>query len=250
VTYLQYRRRAPGRNPLIVMLVWDGIRSMFQLWMTIAYRLRCHNRERVPREGPVIVVSNHQSHLDPIIAGILVNDRPVTSLARATLFAFKPFAWSIALLGAVPVRRGQGDTAAFRAMLGELEAGRGTLVFPEGSRCYDGRTGAFRTGVLLLVRRGKAPVVPVAVEGAFDVWPRTRRFPKLLGHLEARAGTPVPASEFAERGEQVVLEEIRREIETMRLELRADLRRRTRGRFPPPGPADLPYWEAEDAPGR
>ena len=84
-------RRAPGRSRLHTLLVWDGIRGTLQLLLVLFYRLRYTGQENVPREGPAIVIGNHQSHLDPVIVGIVAHDRPCKSLARSSLFRFKPF---------------------------------------------------------------------------------------------------------------------------------------------------------------
>lgn len=230
-------RRAPGRSPLAVVIVWDGVRGLFKLLLVSLYRLRTSGAEHVPREGPLVFVSNHQSHFDPVIVGILVHDRPFSSLARSSLFAFKPFAWMIRIPGAIPLKRGTSDTAAMRAAIGELEEGRCVLVFPEGTRTPDGAMREFRPGVLLLVRRTEARIVPVALEGAHDIWPKGRSGPRLRGRLAVKAGPPMDAAYFRENGAQA-LAELQGRIDAMRLELRAELREATGGSFPPPGPGD------------
>src|SRR5262245_34517350 len=71
-------------------------------------RIRCHHRERLPKQGGVLVLSNHQSHLDPVIVG-LACDRRLNYLARETLFGFPPFRWLIRSLDAIPIdREGSG----------------------------------------------------------------------------------------------------------------------------------------------
>ena len=75
----------------------------------------------------MIYVSNHQSHLDPVLVGVAVHDRPFASMARDTLFD-PPFGFMIKACGAIPIKRGQGDRAAVRALLQALEEGRSVLV--------------------------------------------------------------------------------------------------------------------------
>ena len=118
------------------------------------------------------------------------------------------------------------------------------LIFPEGSRTPDGALKPFKRGTLLLIKRSGATVSPVAVEGAFDVWPSTRRFPRLRGRLLTKVAPPIAAADLPKEPD-AALDMVRRRIEETRLELRAMLRADTGGRFPAPGPGDTPYWEAE-----
>ncbi len=68
------------------------------------FRIRCHGREWVPREGGALVLSNHQSHLDPVLVGVACNRR-LNFLARKTLFRFAPLGWLIDSLDAIPIDR-------------------------------------------------------------------------------------------------------------------------------------------------
>jgi 1-acyl-sn-glycerol-3-phosphate acyltransferase len=242
--WLQTKRRAPGYHPFKVVFWWTWVRFGLLVGTKLLYRIRLHGVEHVPERGPAIYAINHQSHYDPMLLGLLVHDRPFASMARASLFSFRPFGWLISTLNAVPLQRGRGDTRAIRALLAELAAGRTVLVFPEGARTRDGGLGHFHPGVMTLVRRSGAPVVPAAVEGAFDIWPRSRRLPRFRGRLAVRAGPAIPADELTAEGVDP-LDRMRRAIETMRLELRAELRARTGDRYPPAGPGDEPYWEEE-----
>ena len=243
VRLLQLRRRAPTRPILATAIAWIFCWGVTRLAMSIVYRMRCRGAEHVLRRGPMIYISNHQSHFDPPIVGSLVYDRPFTAIARSTLFRFKPFAWTIKLIGAIPLEMGTSDRAAMRTAIEELKDGGCVLLFPEGSRTRDGAMGEFKNGVYMLLKRSGAPVLPVAFEGAYDIWPHGQRFPKLRGRiLVETAAPPIPAQELTALGPEKALEHLRRIIETKRLELRKELRAKTRGRYPAPGPADEPYW--------
>jgi 1-acyl-sn-glycerol-3-phosphate acyltransferase len=127
--------------------------------------------------------------------------------------------------------------------------GRTVFMFPEGTRSEDGRTKALKPGVALLARKARAPIVPMAIEGAHDVWPRTRRLPSVRGLLEVEVGEPIApetVARWSAEGPDVLLANMRRTLEELRLRCRARLRERSRGAFPPAGPADRAYWE--DAP--
>ena len=239
------QRRAPGRHWLGLFLSWNVCYSAVLWFLTICYRVKRLDRHKVPRTGAWIFACNHQSHLDPMIMGVLVQDRAPASMARKSLFDFKPFGKLLRFLGSVPVERGKGDKAAIRTLLEELQAGRCIMLFPEGTRTKDGAIGMFHAGVLTLVRRSGAGVVPVAVDGAYDIWPRERRLPRLRGRLRTRALDPMTAEELTSVPPAEAVEELKRRIETARLELRAELREQTRGWWPPPGLGDQPYWERE-----
>ena len=149
----------------------------------------------------------------------------------------------------MPIERGSGDMAALRTALKHLGAGRAVFMFPEGTRNEDGRTKAFKPGIALLARKANVPIVPMAIEGAGDLWPRGRSLPRLRGWLEVEVGEPIAPETiraWAEEGSDVLLDRLRRRIEELRMNCRARLRARSAGRFPPPGPGDRPSWE--DAP--
>lgn len=199
--------------------------------------------ERVPETGPLLIVANHQSFLDPPIVGTPL-ERHLDFIARSGLFADERFGRLIHTLNAIPIKEEGGDAAAMKEALRRLGAGRAVLLFPEGSRTFDGAIGPFKRGVAVLVKRARCPVLPVAVEGAFDAWPRTRRLPRLGARVAVMYGHPIPHDELIESGADAALARLRADIDRMRLELREILRAKTGGRYPAPGPGDHPISES------
>ena len=137
--------RQPGR-PLRRVLWWSLLHLFCFAWVGPCYRYRCWGARHVPRRGPVLLVANHQSFLDPILVGLGAHHRQFYALARATLFDQPLLAWLIRSLNALPVRQGVGDKAAMRRCLEVLDHQQALLVFPEGSRTRDGRTSVAFTG--------------------------------------------------------------------------------------------------------
>jgi len=143
----------------------------------LLFGLRGRGTEHVPATGPVLIVANHVSHLDPpLIAGAA--SRQLAFLAKAELFRVPLFGGLIRRLGAQPLRREGPDAGALRAALRVLRGGGALLVFPEGTRGEEGRLGPAKPGAGMLAVVAGAPVIPVYVGGSGRAWPRGRRLPR------------------------------------------------------------------------
>ncbi len=213
------RARQPGAS--LGRILWRTVAHMAcYTWMASCYGYRVWGVRNVPRTGPVLLLSNHQSFLDPIINAIGCHHRQFYALARSSLFANPAFGWLIRSINAFPVNRGGVDLAAMRYAIGLLKSGHALLVYPEGTRTPDGITKPFASGTMLLVRRARPVVVPVAIAGAFDAWPKGRKLPHLFGKIAMEFGKPIPAQQLIEMGDEQGLEHVRQTIESMRKRLR------------------------------
>ncbi len=141
------------------------------------FRLKSRGAENVPRTGPVLVVTNHSSVLDPPIMGA-VTPRPLSFMAKAELFRIPLFGRIIRALNARPVRRGVSDPPALRAALRVLEGGGVLLVFPEATRGPEGVLREGRPGAGMLALLSGAPVVAAYIMGAGRAWPKGRMLPR------------------------------------------------------------------------
>ncbi|MCX5672576.1 MAG: lysophospholipid acyltransferase family protein [Planctomycetota bacterium] len=193
------------------------------LFVTL-FGVRVYHAERLPREGGVLVVSNHQSYLDPILVAVGM-PRPFQPMARESLFRVAPFRWLIRSLYAFPVRRGTADFGAVREALRRLRAGAVVLMFPEGTRTRDGSIEPLQGGPVTVALRGGVPIVPMVIDGAFEAWPRTQMLP-WPHRVRVACGTPVWPDEAAAKEPDVVMAAIRDQM----LELQAELRRLRRCR--------------------
>jgi len=159
----------------------------------VVYRMRVVGLERVPREGPMLVASNHASHLDPPAVGISM-PRPVRIMAKKELFSVPVLGWLISGLGAIPVSRGGADRRAVETMGGLLRTGATVLIFPEGTRTLDGRLQEPKAGVgWLALQMPDCWIVPVYVTGTYAAWPKGRRFPR-PGRITIHVGDPFRTS--------------------------------------------------------
>lgn len=151
------------------------------------FRYRRRQRERMPLTGPVLIVANHGSYLDPLLVGAISN-RPLRYLARSTLFR-GAFGELIRRMGAVPVERDGVGVGGSRTILAALAHGDPVLVFPEGTRSPDGRLGRLRPGVVRIAQRSGAPLLPVWIEGSARAWPKGARVPRPRA-VTVRVGEP------------------------------------------------------------
>jgi 1-acyl-sn-glycerol-3-phosphate acyltransferase len=157
--------------------------------MRLYFRIRRRGWQHVPATGPVLLVANHASVLDPpLIAGM--TPRPVAFMAKAELFSVPVLAGLIRRLYAHPVRREGSDPAALRLALRLLERGQVLLVFPEGTRGDEGQLRPAKPGAGMLAVLSGAPVVPVYIQGTGRAWPRGRAFPR-PGRVAVWFGPPL-----------------------------------------------------------
>jgi 1-acyl-sn-glycerol-3-phosphate acyltransferase len=160
--------------------------------MRLFFGLTSRGAEHVPAAGPVLLVANHVSLLDPPLIGG-VSPRRLSFLAKAELFKIPLFGGLISRLGAQPLRREGADAGALRAALRVLKNGGALLMFPEGTRGEEGVLGSAKPGAGMLAVLGGAPVIPVYVRGSGRAWPRGRRFPR-PANVTVTFGPPLPVT--------------------------------------------------------
>lgn len=153
-------------------------RRLLRIIFKGAFRWNVWHPERIPPRGPVILAANHASFLDPPLVGSAAL-REVHYLARKSLFRVPGIGAFLRSVNAVPVERGGVAVSGVRVILERLQSGSAILLFPEGTRTYDGQLLPAQSGIGLVVLKSEAPVVPVRIFGSFEAWPRTRRLPKL-----------------------------------------------------------------------
>lgn len=143
---------------------WSIVSPMLHTY----FRGRVYGAEHVPREGPLVVVSNHASDFDPPILSCAVG-RPVAYMAKEELFQVPVLGRAIQLYGAYPVKRGSADRSALRAAMGMLQQNWAAGVFLSGTRTPDERITDPKLGAAWLAAKTKAPLLPVSLWGTHAI---------------------------------------------------------------------------------
>lgn len=178
-------------------------------------------RENIPPDGPFLLISNHQSVMDPMLIQSLC-PRPMHAMAKSTQFRVPVIGGIMTHCYAYPVRRYQVDAQAVRWTLRVLGAGHPVAIYIEGERTWDGQLQTPRPGTVRLALKAGVPILPCAIAGAYDVWPRWDRSPR-RGRIAIRFGRPfeLPQLHVRREREAFLPEATDRIMGAIRAELRA-----------------------------
>jgi 1-acyl-sn-glycerol-3-phosphate acyltransferase len=185
------------------------LQFLCRLLVVLIFRYRCAGQRHLPDSGGALVLSSHQSYLDPVLIGV-TRSRPFHYLARETLFV-GPLAWLIRSLNGIPVDREGTGLSGLKETLRRLKRGEIVVIFPEGTRTPDGHVQPLKPGFAALARRAGVPLVPAAIVGAFESWPRSTRVPR-PGRIHVEIGVPLLPSELAGYDDRQLVSEIERRI--------------------------------------
>ena len=143
-------------------MLYQITRFIVSIYFTLYHRLSVSGKEKIPKEIPVIVASNHASYLDPPLVGYTFCPRVLKFVAWEKLFKFPPFGAYLRGMGAVPVTPEDKNSSAalLRMIMGFIHDGFSVYICPEGHRTEDGTLQPLEGGVAILSLKTGAPVVP------------------------------------------------------------------------------------------
>jgi long-chain acyl-CoA synthetase len=142
-------------------------------------RVQVRGLERLPRDGPYLICPNHQSYIDGFLLCGVLPRRTLSNLffiGAVEYFESTLMAWVARKVNIVPVDPDSNLVPAMKAGAFGLARGKILILFPEGERSLDGTVKRFRKGAAILARHAGAPIVPVAIKGAHEVWAREGSF--------------------------------------------------------------------------
>jgi len=138
------------------------------------FDFRVVNREAIPKDGGLLLAMNHQSFIDPPLAGIAC-DRDVSYLARKSLMDVPILGRLLPALNVIPYDQSGSDIGALKALIRAVKHGKAAVIFPEGTRTPDGELQPAQGGIGMVVAKTLVPVVPMRIFGAFDAFPRNSK---------------------------------------------------------------------------
>src|SRR5690606_10832183 len=216
--------------------------------------------DRIPDEGPAILVANHRSYFDAVAIAFAIarRGRPARFLGKKEVFDAPLVGQVATALGGIRVERGSGSDEPLRAAAAALAAGELVVILPQGTiprgRAFFDPELKGRWGAARLAASAQVPVVPMGLWGTEEVWPRSARVPNVLNVTN-------PPTVRIRVGEPITLEGVDVEADTARMmaaivELLPPEARERREPTPeelartfPPGYQGDPDAEAERRPG-
>jgi long-chain acyl-CoA synthetase len=204
---------------------WYVLSRLLQILAYDRFHLRVIGLEKLPAQGPYIISSNHQSFLDPVILGAVLPwpiFRNVFSVGTSEIFGSGLMRRLARWLRVIVVDPDANLVPAMRAGAFGLRRGRILILYPEGERSIDGTPKTFKKGAAILSLHLQAPIVPVAIEGFHEAWPRDKPFQK-FAPLKIQFGDPIsppPESQALEAAYEELTAKVRSKVVEMWNELR------------------------------
>lgn len=177
--------------------------------------LHAENPETIEPHKRYILVANHHSYFDiPCIFAAI--PQPIRFMAKVSLFKIPIFGWSIGRAGFIPIDRQNRRTAvkSFDLAAERIRRGNTIVIFPEEGRSRERAMRPFQRGAFLLAIKSQLPMVPVAIDGTYDVF-RAGAKRVTPGRVTIRVGTPIECEGTTLRDKERLAEEARAQIEAM-----------------------------------
>jgi 1-acyl-sn-glycerol-3-phosphate acyltransferase len=178
--------------------------------------------ERIYDGKPYLLMSNHESHLDPPSI-IRASERPVVFLTKEELKWIPVFGWSLQQMGHVFIDRKNAERAriSIEKAARQVQEGRCVLVFPEGTRTRDGSMLPFKKGGFVLAVKAQVPIVPMGIAGTRRIFPSQSPFVRAHGAVALVVGEPIATTGYTLESKDDLMEKVRRAISDLRDEARA-----------------------------
>ena len=158
---------------LVYRLAYFLVYLILLIFFKIAFKIKIKKDPRINEiEGPILLMANHQSFLDPLFALVAIGPRPLRFVVGHFLRYFSPLKGLLSYIKAIPIHQFSSDPRAVMDIFRALRAGERVVIFPEGQRSINGTTLAYSTDILKIAERTKATVITMEISGAYLAWPR------------------------------------------------------------------------------
>ncbi|SNR93216.1 lysophospholipid acyltransferase family protein [Desulfurobacterium atlanticum] len=208
-------------EPITKTYPWLKRKKAYYIWLKTAgaaiaklAHLEVEGRNNIPLKGPVLLVSNHRSFMDPPLVAYAVMKRPVFFMAKAELFETPFISTLIKHWGnGFPVRRGKFDLKAIKTALTVLKKGELLCLFPEGTRAQKGKFLKPKIGAGMIAVKANVPLIPCLIDGSEDLLPKGAKFPR-MAHVKIKFGKPFTieledTKENYEKASRIIMEKIK-----------------------------------------
>ena len=163
-------------------MIWRFLYHFIHIPIYVIAKLLFHYKavggEHIPKRGNAILASNHASYLDPPLVGLGVWRR-INYLSKKEVLSLPLISYLLKKFGTIPIDRDKMDRTALRSIYQLLRNNEILLMFPEGTRSYDGKLLEPKFGVGMIAYNTRVPVIPVYINGSFDILPRNSKFIRL-----------------------------------------------------------------------
>ena len=199
------------------MILYWLVKIILWPFFKICFSFSVQGVENIPRRGGFILASNHASFLDPVVLGI-ASPRRLNFMAREDLFRNRLFGKLISITGALPLDKETSGIRTVKGSLRRLKAGGALVIFPEGTRSFNGSLGKGSSGVGLLMLKADVPAVPVYLKGTEKALGRGAKFircKKVSVYFGERI-EPVNYTRESKQGYRDMAERVMREIRRLK----------------------------------
>jgi 1-acyl-sn-glycerol-3-phosphate acyltransferase len=206
VPLLYWKLRIPENRKVhfLALMVWFASRTVFRYW----YHIKVKGTEHIPHSKPLLVIANHECFLDPFLFGIFIPFE-LRFVTTADVFSTPLMRLLLKGIGTFPMRRHRQDLTSIRTMIRMVKQGQVVGIFPEGGRSLYGEPLPILKETLKLIQACKVPILPVHLDGAYEIWPRwapNRR----RGRVQVTINPVIPVAAQSDLGrlEEIISESI------------------------------------------
>ena len=197
---------------LVILHMFTSFWACLYLWLMPAWSLIVSGREKIKRRGQYIIVSNHQSQLDILVAFSLFF--PFKWVSKAEVFRLPFIGWNMYLNRYIPLKRGDKESAQqmMRACHKALGDGCSIYFFPEGTRSHTGELKPFKAGAFILAQQARLPILPVVIDGTRAALPKHSLNFHGRHRIRMQVLEPIPHADFVDLTIDQVSEMVRTRI--------------------------------------